>query len=350
MPEVATRADSLQLFLSGAGVDDGAQAVPDDSLGNFRSSTEVQHLGFIVTNPITNITILFVAGKNGESAGTLTATGASEIAWTPPGGVQGTPVTIANGESKILEGGSGDIAQFIRVTRTSGASLSGTATVDLLFQFNNVIGFDNVSSAEAAAGDTEHRAFFFKNVSASQVQNLIVYIATLGTQRISSDAQLPSSGAGTITIGAGDFSDWPSEGSGFCRIQDNGGTLKEIVYYSSRTATSLTVPASGRGLLGTSAVAGAADDTLDAVPGIRIGSEAPSVQPTGFIEDISGTGEGTIPSSPTFVTGIIPAEGDNIGNLAAGEIFGLWIQRVVPVGAISAPSVLQQIFWDFDAA
>ena len=81
------------------------------------------------------------------------------------------------------------------------------------------------------------------------------------------------SGSGTITTAtASGFADWPSQG--WARIKTSGGTLREIVYYTSRTATSLTVPSAGRARLGSSAAAGSATDTVDAVPGLRIGLEA----------------------------------------------------------------------------
>lgn len=343
-----THADSIRAFLTGASADGGAQADPNASLGKNRSSTLSKFLGHEVTNPISNITINFVAGANGLGAGTLTATGNDELKWTPPGGTQGAGVTIANGETKILEGGNSEPEKYIRVTRTSADNLTGTATVTLTDEFNNTVGFDNVSSGEASAGDTEYRCLCFKNEASSEIKNLKAWIGTLGTQRVSAASQLPASGAGTIDISAGNFSDWPD--SGFCRIQQAGGTLREIVYYSSRTATELTVPATGRALLGTSAGAGAADDTLDAVPGIRIAKEAPASQPDGAFTDKTAAGEGSQPAGLTWRTGIIAAEGANIGDLTAGYIYGLWIERVVTEGAIAEASVLNLIKWSFDAA
>ena len=182
--------------------------------------------------------------------------------------------------------------------------------------------------------------------SSVTVGSLKAYLATLGTQRTSDSAQLGAAGSGTITT-TGSFSDWTE--TGFCRITQSGGTLREIVYYSSRTATSLTVPAAGRGLLGTSAGAGGATDLLDAVPGIRIGKEAPTGSSTaGNAHTIAN--ENTAPTGITWNTGITSASGVDIGNLAAGAIYFLWIHRAITVGHIAAPSLLNHLKFAFDAA
>jgi len=348
MPDEKTHADSIRMYLTGAASDGAAQADSDLSLGKYRSSSEVTHLGATVTNPIANVTVAFASGSNGPGAGTLTASGVNELKWTPPGGTIGAGVTIANGETKILEGGGGETWKFIRVSRTSVDDLAGTATVTLAETFNNVIGFDNVSSAEQAAGDVEYRCFCLKNESASEAKNIVAWIGQLGTQRVSGTAQLGAAGAGTITIAAGDFSDWPS--SGFCRIETSAGVLREIVYYSSRTSTSLTVPAAGREQLGTSAAAGAATDKIYAIPGIRIGLDAPDAQPDGTFVDNTGAGEGAAPGGVTFSSAITQATGIAVGDLAAGYIYGIWIERTVVAGATAEAANLKKIELGFDAA
>ena len=117
-------------------------------------------------------------------------------------------MNIANGETKILEA-SGSPGEFVRVTRSTASDLSGTATVSLSLEYNNGVGFDNVSSAEAEAGDTEYRALMIKNENAAQVKSVKVYLKTLGTQRVSGAAQLAASGAGSVEVSAGNLEDWP---------------------------------------------------------------------------------------------------------------------------------------------
>ena len=342
MASEKTRADSIRFYLTGASSDGGAQTDPNAALGNFRSSTLMTFHDAVVTNPISNITIDHISGANAEGAGTITAKTTGSLAWTPPGGTEGPEVAIANGETKILEGG-GAPEQFVRVTRTDALDLTGAATLTLTYTYNDVIGFDDVSAAESAAGDVEYRAAMIKNESASTVQNVIAYINTLGTNQVSGGAQLGASGSGSITLSVGSFSDWPA--SGFCRIETSGGTLREIVYYSSRTSTTLTVPSAGRGLLGTSAAAGASTDVVMAVPGIRIALEAPSSSAIQTIVD-----ENTAPTGRTWGTPVTKANGLSIGNMATTDLYGIWIERNVIAGATSEASVLKSLALSFDAA
>ena len=344
MPDEKTHADALRAYLTGAGSDGGAQADPDASLGNYRSSSEAELLGHTVTSPISNVTILFVAGANGEGAGSLAATDDDDLAWTPPGGSQGAAVTILNGETKILEGS--DVDKYIRVTRTSADALSGTATVTLAKVLNNLLGLDNISSAEAAAGDDEYRCLCLKNESAADVTVLKVWLATLGTQQTTDTGQLGASGAGTIST-SGSFADWPD--SGWAHVKTAGGATREIVYYSSRTDATLTVPAAGRECLGTSAAAGASDDTVDAVPGVRIGKEAPSAQPDGHFS--TPANEDTVPAGVgAWSTGLAVGDGLDIGTLAAGYLAAVWLHREAPAGLVAAPLIEHALEWSFDAA
>jgi len=350
MPDEKTHADALRIFLTGAATHVGAQADPDLCLGKHQSSTECTVMGNTVTSAIANVTIAYVAAANGAGAGSLNAPTADTLTWTPPGGSAGAAVTIANGETKILEGGAGETNKYIRVTRTSAVALTGTATVTIAEEFNNTTGFDNVSSAEAAAGDVEYRCICIENVSASEIQNIKAWVTTIGTQRVSAAAQLGASGAGTIGISAGDFSDW--EDSGFCRIVTAAAALWEIVYYSSRTSTVLTVPAAGRAMLGTSAQAGTATDLVYSVPGIRIAKDAPASQPSGAFTDQTAAGEGAQPAGLTWRKGISASDADviDIGDLDTLNIYALWIERNVIVGAAALASVLQDISIQFDSA
>lgn len=342
MPNEKTRADSVRAYLTGAASNGGAQTDPALSLGNYRSSTLLTFLENVITSAIANVTVNHVSGANGEGVGTITAVSVNSLTWTPPGGTAGAAVTIANGETKILEG-AGAPGKFVRVIRTSATDLAGAATCTLTYKANDLVGFDDVSAAEAAAGDVEYRALMLMNEAAATVKNVTVYLSLLGTSQASGAAQLGASGAGTITVSVGNFNDWPD--SGYCRIESSVGTLREIVYYESRTSTSLTVPANGRGLLGTAAAAGSASDIIKAVPGIRIASEAPVSNAIQTIAD-----ENTSPTGRTWVTPVSKATGLVIGNMAAAAMYGLWVEREVPVGATSEASVLQSIAVAFDAA
>lgn len=344
MADNNTGAGSLIWRNTGAASHEAAQSDGDLSLGLYLASDEIDAFSVSRGSPISGITIDYVAGQNGEGAGSLAADTSDSLTWTPPGGTVGTSVTIANGETKIVTGS--DANKWIRVTRTSASALTGTETVTTTDTVGNAIGTDDASSAEATAGRTIYRCIGLKNASSNSVTTIKAYVATIGTQRVSASTQLPSSGAGTLTISSGNFTDWPD--SGFCRIVTSGGTLREIVYYTSRTATALTVASAGRALLGTSAAAGAATDTLDSVPGISIAKEAPTAQPSGSFTDKTVAGETSSPGL-TFNTAIDATNGENIGTLAAGEIQAIWMTHIVPAGMVGLASNLSQIALSFDA-
>ena len=346
MADEKTNADSLRVYLTGAAADGGAQADPDASLGKYRSSTEVEQLAATVTNPIANITIDYISGNNGTGAGSLQAVTADTIAWYAPGESNGDVIAIANGETKVVE--SDTTSKYVRVTRTSADAMSGTATVTLANVTNNVTGSSDLSSAESSAGVTKYRCICFKNDHATDsVTVLKAWLNTLGTQRVSATTQLGADGevGGTIAIAAGTFDDWPE--TGYCRIEEADTTEREIVYYTSRTSTVLTVPAAGRELLGTTAAAGAADDTVDAVPGIRIAKDAPDAQPDGVFEDETASDE-VDPGVGSWASGIVAADGISIGTLTAGQIYGLWIERETPAGYVASPNIENAINWSFD--
>ena len=344
MPDEKTRADSLREYFTGAGSDGGAQTDPDASLGNYRSSTEAVSMAISVADAIANVTIAFAGGENTEGAGTLDADTVNTLRWKCYGGSYGASVTIANGETKIVET-SGQPGQYVRVTRTSATDLTGTATITLTKSINNVFAFDDVSSAEAAAGDTEYRGTIVKCENTSGITTFKRWVGTLGTQRVSDTTQLAASGAGTI-VTTGSFADWPA--SGWCHIKSDASTTREIIYYTSRTATVLTVPADGRARLGTSAGAGAAGDTIDAVPGIAIAIDDDGVTSGGAaIQTIAN--EGAAPTGVSWDTGITAATGLSIGDMNSAEQVGIWYKREIPVGAVSTADASVKVEDSFDA-
>ncbi|MCW8129631.1 MAG: hypothetical protein KIS92_04525 [Planctomycetota bacterium] len=343
MPEIHTRADSLRVYLSGAASDGGAQASPAAALGNYRGSTLAQWLGIL--GGLENVSILFASGLNGSGEGALQSDGEGNLRWTAPGGTSpGSYVAVGNGETKILEDRA-DRGKFLVVGRSGSAPAAQTRTIVLTDVFNNL--WNNVPEAESAAGADAYRGLILKNESEDALSDLILWIGTLGASKVSAGAQLGGSGSGTLGLGGSNkFHGWPR--SGFVRIEDSGGTLREIAYYASRTDTQLAVPAAGRGLLGTSADAGASDDLIYPVPGLRIGVEAPSAQPDGYIQTIAD--ENTEPAGISWETGITAETGLVVGSLAAGEILGLWVHRAVIAGHAAAGSVRGKLKWTFGAA
>ncbi len=344
MPAEKTRADSLWEYLTGASSDGGAQSDPDAALGNYRSSSEAQSMSVSIASPISNITIEFASGGNEIGDGTLNVVDADTLQWKCYGESYGASVAIANGETKIVET-SGLPGGFLRVTRTSATALTGTATVTLSSRLNNVYALDDVSSDEATAGDTEYRATIIVNESVASIAAFKRWIGTFGTAQVSNTTQLGASGAGTI-VTTGSFSDWPEQG--WCHIK-NGAATREIVYYSERTSTVLTVPATGRGLLGTTAAAGSATDDIHAVPGFAIAKDTDGITSGGAAIQTIGD-EDTPPTSVSWSTGITAATGLDIGAMLSGEQIGIWIKREIPVSAIATTEASSLILDSFDAA
>lgn len=342
MPNTLTRADSVRYYLTGATTHFGAQTDHNASLGNHQSSTELGS-AFNVASPISGLTVDFVSPDNGVGAGSLVATGNDTVKWTPPAATQGSNVTILNGETKTVEGA--DPNKYIRITRTSASPLSGTATVTVSDFVNNATGFDNLSEAERAAGDTEYRGICIENVSAVALAGVKVRLALQGTRQTTNVTQLPASGAGLIKT-TGSFADWPDKG--YVMILTSGAAVRESVYYSSRTADELTVPATGRALQGTSAAAGLSTDTVDAIPSIAIGVEAPNSQPSGNFQTIAN--ESTAPTAVTFSQPVSDAAAINIGALGINNIYGIWFRRVFPVGGQSVTSAINKITTLFEGS
>jgi len=347
MPDEKTQFDSLWWWLSGAASDGAAQADPDESLGLYRSSTEAEHLDMTITNPFSNISIDFAPGINGTGSGSLAGDGANAVRYTAPGGSAGAWVTILNGETKIAVSGGGESQKYVRISRTDTDNLTGTATIVFATIFNNVLGANNLTSAWATAGRDSIRAYIVRNEASKEIKDLKIWVKTIGTARVSDGGQLGASGAGTV-VTTGSLADW--EDTGYCRIVDNLGALREIVYYESRTDTTLTVPAAGRSALGTSEEAGAGTDDIYCVPGIRLGKEAPSEQPDGFIEDETGDETGIPGGGAPWITGISETDGLEIGDLESGEIYGVWIRRTAPAGVLADPDVLHSIGYSYEAA
>lgn len=333
--------DSVGVYLSGASSDGGAQADPDLSLGNYRSSSRADLIGFAISTPINGIKIERIGAANGYGYGSLEVVNGNSLTWTAPGGSPGEAIAISNNETKVLET-DGDPRKYIVVSCHTTDTLRGSAAVKLIPITNNVIGFSNVSDSERSAGEIKLRCIVFKNLNLSYVvRNLKFYIGTLGTQRVSDSGQLGASGAGAVET-TGSFADWPA--TGYCRIQQAGGDLREIVYYSGRTDTVLTVPAAGRGLLGTTPAAGSATDTLDAVPGLKIATELPVSDQFSVADNENDTSEVT---GFSWYTAIEADAGPVLHSLEPGEMVALWLWLQIPAGATASALMENIINWVF---
>lgn len=288
---------------------------PDQSLGGALINREVPVLewDFDPSQTIPQVVILSVSGANGTGSAAIRAASSTTLAYTAPGSTEGTAVTVADGATVTLIDGT-TASKYIRVMRDGSDNLAGRMPLDLVEPYSTTLAGPAIS---ASTGD--YQGIMLRNRAASNaITDIKFWLAELGTAQVSGVTQLGGAGAGTI-VTAGSFSTWPTSGAVY--IEDNLGALKEIAWYASRTSTTLTVAATNRALLGTSATAGAATDTVRAIPAIAFGLETPDAN--GRIQEIANTS--TAPSGVTFYKPVTEAAALTLSTLAAGAVHGLWI-------------------------
>ena len=333
MPPPYTRADCLREYLTGAASDGGSQSNPLMSLGNYRSSTEAASLGINIANAISGVVLLYAGGANGPGSGLLTATDANTLTWQPPGSTIVGPPSSFSGTSVLgtVEGPSP--GQYLRVSATTPFSIT-QSTITLSYLMDNVFSLGDVNIANAISGVSNYTATIVRNEGTGSVSNFQRYLGLLGSPQPSDSTWLPASGLGTI-VTSSSFLTWPT--AGWCQVRSSGGTLKETVYYSQRTSTSLSVTT--RALLGTTATAGSSSDVVYPVPGIAIGIDPAGPQSFGsLIQTISSTT--TAPIGVTWNQEITPVSGLQIGTLSQNYQVGLWIWRQSPPNLVSTPQAL----------
>ncbi len=345
MSTVLTGIDSIREYLTGAVSDGALQDHPDLSIGGFRSRNEAFSLAIHLGNPIKGVHIQHASASNLEGIGLLQSNDADlqTLSWKSPGSlVWGAPVTFPLGETTvaILEGSTP--GKYLRVSGTPPFAL-GATSVRLTVLVGNVFGFNLVADANAVAGISQYRATILRNESVGDLSIFSRWIEELAPSTVSDQGQLGGSGSGAIKTSYG-FTLWP--GTGWCRIEQADGTLREIVYYSSRSIYQLNIPASGRSRLGTSAAAGAADDVLRSVPGLAIGFDAAGVQ-------VNGSAISTIVDDTTPPAGVIwnsevsKPTGLRLPDLRYGHQIGIWMWREMPTGSVFSPNVYNDFATSF---
>jgi len=327
MPDEKQGADALRVYLTGATSDGGTQVNPDASLGNHRSSHEVPGMAWDLWQFFAGLTIQQVSAACGEGMAYIAALGDDELAFTAPGeGDSGEVVTIAQGETKVLESGSSG-SKYCRVYRWGNEPFRGIVPVQLSTWYNNAVGMSNILDAERAAGEEKVRCLCLRAECSEGVESIKSWVKPLGDPFTSDVQQLPASGVGFIeTTGVTEAIDR----HGFLRIDDSGGTLKEIAFFTARHNSQKVeiTDAAHRGLLGTTAQAGAATDIVRPVPGIRVAYQAPTVQPDGSAYVASD--ENDVPPGLTWYSAITSATGPVVASLTVGQIYYLWLRLSFP--------------------
>jgi hypothetical protein len=347
MGTVGRKSDAIGVYLTGAASEGAAQSDPAACLGGFRSSSLAVLRGAFVDGTPANVYVERATGDN-TGIGLLAASGPDEVTWTPPDGTTSTAVEIPNGESRVV--GDGD--DYLVLTRTSASPMYGDGTIRVLDVFNDAMGFDDVEDAERQAGSVKYRAMMLRAIGLGVI-DLWAYVTPLGSACDTDVARLGASGSGTITT-TDDTDDWDDDDgygrSGFAQVRESDGTLREIVYYSARVGGTLTVPAAGRGLLGTSAGAGDVSDTVTPVPGVRVALERAGG--TGAVQVIAS--DTTAPTGLSWTTALDAADamddGAYLAVIGSGRNVGLWVERTVVAGSVASPRRPVKVTIGFTAA
>ncbi|MGH8566543.1 MAG: hypothetical protein ACREXU_00630, partial [Gammaproteobacteria bacterium] len=139
---------------------------------------------------IAGVTVNDAAG-NTAGSGTLAYTVSGQtLAWTPPGGAAGSAVAVGANGTYIIRG-SGATAGYLRATVVAASLPAGNVSNTVVVSNRDNGLFDDVTKAEALAGNDNYRCIYVKNNHASDT-------ATGAVVWIHQD----SLGADTISIGA----------------------------------------------------------------------------------------------------------------------------------------------------
>lgn len=319
--------NDIRFWFTGAASNGGAQSSQAASLGGYRSSTEAERVGVLYQSGITGLSVDMASRDNMSGPiGVLRADPATgTVSYRLGGNSAGASVAIADGETKYVYDGDNQAA-WLRVTRSQASNLSGECVVRFHDQFTNVFSMSDAAEAQSAAGGSRYRAVGV--TFGVDADNIRFWNGTLATQAVSSAAQLSGAGAGTIGGATDCFIDWPQQGWACVR---SALTVKECVYYSSRTDSVLTVPALGRGRLNTSATAGAATDTIDAIGPYRLAWENANPLTGGAVQTIAN--ESSAPAGVSWSAGVTSGTGVGpSGVMLNGQQGALWLHRELPAG------------------
>ena len=192
MADAFTGIDSLGLFLSGG----ASNYNPSDSLGGSISSKEIKGMSPVWITSIQGLVIEDAVYENGEGSATIIIDGSGNAIYTPPDGVAGSAVAIAEGERKVLTGDDTDKA--IRIYRESDKDFFGQADFKLVNRLNGVISMSTITNAQRVSGVTTYRAIFVK--AYTDIADILAWIETDGQATYSLAEETPDSNGDIQTI------------------------------------------------------------------------------------------------------------------------------------------------------
>jgi len=316
----------LSLILYGSNSEATADGQPGhNGLGGRRSSDVLTCISAL---PVVmgGVEINQVAALCGPGLGTLSLFGSNELKWKAPGESDfGTPVAVGAGGTFELPGKDDD--KWIQVTVTP-ALLTVPDEENVTLRANTNLLFPNMRMVDAVAGMVDYGAIFVKNEGVSTLKKLRLQFPSFGTSQLVDAYAARGSFASRISSVEG----WPT--SGFARNVASG----EILYYASRESTRIIVPSYGRQQRDTQAASANAGDVIECIGPVDSAIEVPAAGPLGT----TILNQRIAPDGISFFhpTAQLPAKGDTIHDLAAGDSLLIWLRRNVPVGAAG---ILRQI-------
>ncbi|CAN5813389.1 hypothetical protein BH20PSE1_BH20PSE1_00930 [soil metagenome] len=186
----------IGLFLSGG----AGNTDPNLSLGGVISTTR------LLSQNATGVTIAGVtvndASGNAVGTGTLAyAVSGQTLTWTPPGASAGVAVAVGTNGTYIIRG-SEPTAGYLRVTVVAASLPAGNVSNSVTIANRDQNLFDDVTKAQAIAGDTNYRCYYLKNAHASDTATSVsvwIYLDSLGADTIAIGADPAGVGDGVST-------------------------------------------------------------------------------------------------------------------------------------------------------
>ena len=318
LPNAVASGDKFTMFL-------GGMYASDQMIPGLKTSMPVNVTGF---------SVVCAAMLNGEGTGILRFTynggTARTLAWTPPGGTEGSPVsvqTLSTGDKATLYGGGTSTAEastFLCVMRTADAMPTADALDDVSLAMPTGSFLSPFTGTESEAGATIYRPVGIENTGAASLYSLKAYCASPWPDAENTTVAAGGAiGTGADTLVANDFLNWGSHGFIF------NSTKNDVRYFFDRSGETVSILNPAGGVRGFTAVAWDVDDVLEPYPWFDIGLDAPAGAGSSFEDPASET---TAPSGVAFSCPRTSASGLSIGDLAAGELYAIWERFFVPAG------------------
>lgn len=301
-------------------------------LGGQKDGRELMDVAFTPLTPLLckPIEVLQCIGFEDQETFLIKVTDTNTIALSSSAEnfVYGDDVEISVGESFLLfDGGS----RYVRILYLDEETMEVGEEASFLVSACNVSHPIShtpiVLSADAISGKETRRslAICLSEDDTVRISSAKVWINPSCTAS-SCAITLGSSGEGFLSSSA-----WVGTlpKTGFAKIIQSNGTVREVVYFHNVVGSVLEVSAGGRGQYGTTPSAGSVTDSIQIIPPIMIGLEKSS---NGIVQTIANESTDPVGISWSYPTNLASALA--ISNISSGEWYSLWSKRVVAISSI----------------